>query len=78
MYYFIYKRPNNTYYSKLKSVGYFMTHKIGYTNQYGHELILIISIPETLSNRFTPLLIFKYKVKRKIINVLDLIIKKLD
>lgn len=78
MYFFIYKRPNDTYYFKLKGLSYYMTHELGFTNQYGHKLILIISIPRAVRNHFTPLSILKFKVKRKIVYVLDLIIKKLD
>lgn len=39
----IWKKPNNEYYSR-KVRGTYQKYEVGYINQYGHEIVLIIDL----------------------------------
>lgn len=78
MYYFIFHKPDNSYYFKLKGYIYHMRHPLHWTNQYGHEIVLIISIPRSFYRRLHPIKYYKKIVIKKIIRFLDKILNKLD
>lgn len=40
-FYVIWRRPNNSYYYRIVK-GTYMEYYVGYYNQYGHEIVLII------------------------------------
>lgn len=70
-YYYIFKRPDNTYYFKLKGYGYNLTHHIHDINQYGHEIVLIIPINSSIYKFSENFAFFKKRIKRKIIRWLE-------
>ena len=73
-YIFVYKK-NNEYYYKLKDKVYFFTHPLGYTNGYGHELILIIPISSELYKKRHIFSLYHYILK-KLISFLQFLDKR--
>lgn len=55
------------YYKKLK--GYYCEYYIGYINQFNHEVILIIDMPDVTEN---------YTIKNRIINKLQNWLNKIN
>lgn len=78
MYIVIFKRPNSTYYYRIRGHLYPYSHDIGWTNQYGHELILIISVTSLVYKKRHPIRYVKRRIIRKLIKWLDSILNKLD
>lgn len=62
----VWKKPNNTYYYKIIK-GHYCNYYVGYINQYGHEIVLII---DNLEYRVRKIPI-KKRIKKKIINYID-------
>lgn len=75
MYYvFVFKKQNNEFYYKAKGYLYFQNHPLGYVNQYGHEIVLIIPISLISYKRKHPFKYFKRFLIKKSIRFL----RKLD
>lgn len=70
-YYFIFKRPDNTYYFKLKGYAYYLTHTLHSINQYRHEIVLIIPINSGVYKFSENFAFYKKRIKRKIIRLLE-------
>ena len=76
MYFFVYKKGNEYYY-KYKSKVYFYTHPLGYKNQYGHEIVLIIPVDKNLIRNKISLSRLIKRINKKLIRFLNNIDKKL-
>lgn len=64
-YIFVYKKKDEYYY-KLKDKVYYFTHPLGYTNQYGHELILIIPVSTMLYKKRHRFSLYHHTLKKLI------------
>lgn len=76
MYFFIYKNKDNYYY-KYKGRAYYYTHPLGFKNQYGHEIILIIPVTENLVRNKLSLSRLIIKFNKKLIRFLEKINRKI-
>lgn len=71
LYLIVYKNKDNTYFYKLKYYSYVLTHELGFKNQYGQQIVLIIPITEEVYKKSHPIKTLKRKILVKISNYIN-------
>ncbi len=71
LYLIIFKDRHDKYFYKLKHYDYVLNHDIGYTTQYGQQIVLMIPITEEMYKFTHPVKTLKRKFLRRILKYIE-------